>query len=449
MSDELPTVQKPRTAKAQAAPSFAISVTKGPDRGLRVVIEPERPGRVLCGTSPACEIRLTDREVSRRHAAFEANGETVRVEDLDSTNGTFVGALRIFEVLLAGGETLRMGQSELRVERLESTRPVTEPPPAVSFGPVIGASLAMRRLYPLCARLARSEVPILIEGETGTGKELLAEALHEASARKDGPFVVFDCSAVTPSLVESQLFGHERGAFTGATGARKGVFELADGGTLFIDEIGDLELSLQSRLLRAIERGEVCRVGAEKWLKVNVRILAATRRDLDREVAAGRFRDDLYFRLAVARVELPPLRRRQGDVALLARHFWDTLGGSELPLPYELFESFDEYGWPGNVRELHNAVARTLALGDLAAFEREGEAGETGSKDVIGSILELGLPLPRAKQRMMAEFERRYVERMLELHDGDAARAAQAAGIAKRYFNLLRARHGMQSDQDQ
>jgi DNA-binding NtrC family response regulator len=447
--DELPTVQKPKSSALEPPPPFAISVVNGPDRGARFVLEPERPGRVLIGTSPACELRLTDREVSRRHIALESDGPELRLEDLDSSNGTFIGPLRVMEAILGGGETVRLGQTELRIDRLAKTGASAEPPRASSFGRVIGSSLAMRRIYPLCERLAQSDVPVLIEGETGTGKELLAEALHEASARKSAPFVVFDCSAVTPSLVESQLFGHERGAFTGATGSRKGVFELADGGTLFIDEIGDLEFSLQARLLRAIERGEVCRVGGEKWTKVNVRILAATRRDLDREVAAGRFRDDLYFRLAVARVELPALRRRHGDIGLLARHFWDALGGRERPLPYELFERFEEYPWPGNVRELYNAVARTLALGDLADFEPPAAGSEDRPRDVIDRILDLELPLPRAKERMMAEFERRYVERVLDRHGGDSRRAAEASGIARRYFNLLRARHGARASDDQ
>lgn len=439
MSDELPTVQRPRGPRAAETCAFAIRVTQGPDTGQRFVVEPTAPGRLLVGTSPACEIRLTDREVSRRHAALEPVPGGLLLEDLSSSNGTSISGLRILEVVLSGGESVRVGQSELQVERLAS--PARSAPERSAFGRLMGESAAMRRIYPLCERLAKSDVPVLIEGETGTGKELLAETLHEESARSSGPFVVFDCSAVTPNLVESQLFGHERGAFTGATHTRKGVFELAHGGTLFIDEIGDLDISLQARLLRAIERGEVCRVGSERWLKVNVRIVAATRRDLDREVAAGRFRDDLFFRMAVARIELPPLRRREGDIGLLARHFWDALGGSERPLPFELFERFEEYAWPGNVRELSNAVARALALGDLAQAPLGDAPAPASAGDVVDQILALELPLPRAKQRMMEEFERRYVARVLERHGGDARRAAEASGIARRYFNLLRARH--------
>src|SRR6185295_1871125 len=180
-------------------------------------------------------------------------------------------------------------------------------------------------------------------------------------------FVVFDCTAVPPTLVESELFGHERGAFTGAIANRKGVFEQADGGTLLIDEIGDLEPHLQPKLLRALERSEVRRVGGTGWVKVDVRVLSATRRDLDKEVAAGRFRDDLYHRLAVTRIELPPLRKRRGDVALLARAFAARLGATLDAFGHETLARWEDYTWPGNVRELRNAVARRIALGELAA----------------------------------------------------------------------------------
>jgi transcriptional regulator with GAF, ATPase, and Fis domain len=439
MAEELPTIQKPRVSAA-GAPTYVVRVVDGPDRGKQIVLDARQPSRVMVGTSPACELCLTDREASRRHLAFELSGPELHLLDLGSTNGTFVGGLSIVEVVLRGGESIQMGATALSVERTE-TREAPEPSAADHFGRMLGASLAMRRIYPLCERLAQSNVPVLLEGETGTGKELLAEALHEAGTRAAAPFVVFDCSAISPSLVESHLFGHERGAFTGAATARRGVFELADGGTLFIDEIGELEIPLQARLLRALERGEVCRLGSERWLKVDVRILAATRRDLDREVQAERFRDDLFFRLAVARIELPPLRHRFGDIGLLARRFWDAMGGADRPIPYELFERFEDYAWPGNVRELHNAVARALALGDLAEFDADVGDRER-EPDVVDHIIGLDLPLPRAKQKMMAEFERRYVERVLSRHGGDARLAAEASGIARRYFNLLRARHG-------
>ena len=294
----------------------------------------------------------------------------------------------------------------------------------------------MRRLYGLCERLAASDVPIVIEGETGTGKEVLAEALHEASGRASGPFVVFDCTAVPPNLVESELFGHERGAFTGAVAQRKGVFEQAHGGTLLIDEIGDLDPTLQPKLLRAIERSEVRRVGGDRWVRADVRIIAATRRDLDHAVQEGRFRDDLFFRLAVGRIELPALRDRRGDVSVLAHHFWRDLGGTG-EIPYDVMQRFERHTWPGNVRELRNAVSRHLAVGELGAMATESARIE---HDPIDAILAMDLPYPRARQMAQSEFERRYLERVLAAHGGNVARAAAASGIARRYFNIILAR---------
>jgi DNA-binding NtrC family response regulator len=291
----------------------------------------------------------------------------------------------------------------------------------------------------LFERLASSVVPVVIEGETGTGKEVLAESLHEQGPRRSGPFVVFDCTAVPPTLVESELFGHERGAFTGAVATRKGVFEQAHTGTLLIDEIGDLDLALQPKLLRVIERSEVRRVGGAQPIQVDVRILAATRRDLDREVAAGRFRDDLFHRLAVARVELPPLRRRRGDVVVLAQHFATELGGEDASLPPTVLWRFSDYGWPGNVRELRNAVARYLAIGELYAGARGSEMSPAEGS-LLERILELGLPLAEARRRLLDEFEPLYVAHMLRLHGGNVTRAAAASGVARRYFQILKSR---------
>ena len=235
------------------------------------------------GQSQVCDLRLSDRQVSRRHFALSPMNRGLRLVDLESTNGTFVDGVRVFDALLGGGELVRCGATALRVERV-SSEPV-QLGAARGFGRLVGASPPMRRLYPLCERLAASDVSVVIEGETGTGKEVLAESLHEASARRAGPFVVFDCTSVPPTLVESELFGHERGAFTGATGTRHGVFEQAHGGTLLIDEVGDLDLALQPKLLRALERSEVRRVGGDRWIKVDIRVLAATRRDLHLEAA--------------------------------------------------------------------------------------------------------------------------------------------------------------------
>jgi DNA-binding NtrC family response regulator len=365
----------------------------------------------------------------------------LRLTDLGSTNGTFVDGVRVFDAELRGGETVRVGETLLRVEPGE-----TEPDTAsdqTRFGGFVGASATIRRLYPLMARIAASDVPVVIEGETGTGKEVLAEALHDEGPRASRPFVVFDCTTVAPNLVEAMLFGHERGAFTGAMAAAPGLFEEADGGTLFIDEIGDLDIALQAKLLRAIERSEVRRIGGRQWTKVNVRVIAATRRDLDREVQAGRFRDDLFFRLAVARIELPPLRRRPEDIALLAAHFWQSLGGVPQQLTGDLLRRLEDFDWPGNVRELRNVIAQRLALGNLPLpGERGGRApADLEGADPVQAIIDSGLAFPLARDRMLELFEDRYVAAVLERHGGNVTHAARASGIGRRYFQTIRGRH--------
>jgi DNA-binding NtrC family response regulator len=273
----------------------------------------------------------------------------------------------------------------------------------------------------------------------------LAESLHEAGPRAQGPFIVFDCTGVPTTLVESELFGHERGAFTGAEALRKGLFEQAHGGTLFIDEIGDLDASLQPKLLRALERSEIRRVGGSKWIRVDVRVLSATWRDLDREVQAGRFREDLFYRLAVARLELPPLRKRRGDVPTLARVFARQLGFSDESLPESLLLRWDDRPWAGNVRELRNAVERYLALGEYyveapTAEMRPGATEAPTDNGALERVLSLGLPFSAARQRVLQEFERRYVERVLAEHGGNVLRAAAASGIARRHLQRVRTR---------
>jgi DNA-binding NtrC family response regulator len=461
--DLLATVVQQREAinTTEAPPGvFVLVVTDGPERGRAYRLDATMPVRALVGTSPACEVRVTDREVSRRHAALERIGNSLRITDLGSTNGTWVDRVKVVEADLQGGEMLRVGATMFRVD-LEDVDPADRGPGGqpplpseINFGRVVGASREMRRLYPLCERLAQTTVPVVIEGETGTGKEALAESLHEMGPHANGPFVVFDCTAVPPSLVESELFGHERGAFTGAVQTRKGVFEQAQGGTLLIDEIGDLDLSLQPKLLRAIERFEIRRIGGDKWIRVEVRVLAATRRDLDKEVQAGRFRDDLFHRLAVARIELPPLRHRLGDITALAMHFWREMGGDPYALPRDLLQKWEDYPWPGNIRELRNTIARQLALGDLAnahgipasvpppPLGTGGSPGVTqsGGADAIDDFVDMNVPYPQARDRILEEFEARYVARVLARHNGDVARAAAASGIGRRYFQKLKAR---------
>jgi two-component system response regulator HydG len=445
------TVVDRRSDEPEGEGVLRLSVTAGPDLGLEATIEDSTPQPVLIGQSPVCTLQLTDPQVSRRHAALEFVDGDLWIRDLGSTNGTFVDRVKIREAALRGGEIVRLGGTVLQVEREEIGPGEKHVRPAGRFGRVIGKSREMLRIYPLCQRLAATHVPVVIEGETGTGKEALAESIHEMGPRADGPFVVFDCTAIPSNLVESELFGHERGAFTGAITTRKGLFEQAHNGTLLIDEIGDLDLALQPKLLRAIERYEIRRVGGDKFIQVNVRVLSATRRDLDREVQAGRFRDDLFHRLAVARVELPPLRNRKGDITALATYFWSALGGDLRQLSRELLLRWEDDPWPGNVRELKNTIARQLALGDLAVQQQRpsqptsspprapGQYEEAGPGS-LDYFVNLGLPYPQARDRILEEFEQRFVEKLLAQHGGDVARAAAASGIGRRYFQKLKAR---------
>ncbi len=425
---------------------FVLRVTGGPDVGAAFDIPPSHPSRILVGQSQSADLALRDREVSRRHLGLDVADGRLRLSDLGSRNGTRVNGVAVVEALLDGGERIDIGATTLTVQRAEHA---TEVPLslATGFGKLVGASPAMRRLYPLCEKLAAATVPVVIEGETGTGKEVLAESLHEMGPRAGGPFAVFDCTAVPPNLVESALFGHERGAFTGATEQRRGVFEEAHGGTLLIDEIGDLDIELQAKLLRALERSEVRRIGGKAWLRTEVRVLAATRRNLDQEVAAGRFRDDLFYRLAVARIELPPLRHRAGDVELLARTFWKRMASAGDVIPEDFVVRLASYTWPGNVRELYNSVARRVALGDLGDMYAPGAAGPgsaaqpaAAAQDPIAAVLAENLPFPRAKEKLVEAFERRYVEDVLRRHGGNVARAAAGSGIARRYFQIIQAR---------
>jgi DNA-binding NtrC family response regulator len=413
---------------------YRVAVTDGPDSGKDIAIDDASPRRLYAGSAATCDLRVADRAVSRRHFALELEGDWLRLLDLGSTNGTFVNGLRVRDVQLSGGETIRVGSTSMRVER----RSAVAAPLSLSsaFGRLQGASREMRRIYPLCEKLSASDVSVLIEGETGTGKEVLAECIHEASHRAAGPFVVLDCTAIAPNLIESVLFGHERGTSDAAASPQPGVFEEASGGTLFIDEIGDLDLAMQPKLLRALERSEIRRLGGTRSIKVDVRVLAATRRDLDAEIEAGRFRDDLFHRLAVARVELPPLRSRRGDVPILVEAICKQQGANFAAVPAALLSSWENAAWPGNVRELRNAVSRFVALGEVVASDAlpPGSSGGDYSEEVLAR----DLPLALARQRVVEDFERRYVERVLASHGGNVSRAARASGIARRYFQILR-----------
>jgi transcriptional regulator with GAF, ATPase, and Fis domain len=414
-----------------------VAVTNGPDAGLTLEVA-GTPVRI--GTSTDNDIVLTDDTVSRRHCEIEPSGEGTFVRDMGSTNGVVSGGMRIFEAMLVGPVTLQLGQTTLAITPLDETVD-KEQATIDKFGDVIGRSARMRELFADLERIARSDVTLLVEGETGTGKDIVAESVHRASARSDKPYVVFDCSAVAPTLVESELFGHERGAFTGATNTRQGVFEQADGGTLFLDEIGELPKDLQPKLLRVLEKREVRRVGAAKTISVDVRVIAATNRNTLAEVRRGGFRQDLYFRIAAAHVTVPPLRDRMEDLPLLVEHF---LAQERPPrtvhdVPADVWDIFRAYRWPGNVRELRNAVQRLLVMPDRARELPLDRNAMASMEPARGEIV----PLRIARRDASDSFERSYLEAVLEKTEGNVTRAAAIAEVSRQMVQKLMRKHGL------
>jgi two-component system nitrogen regulation response regulator GlnG len=440
-----PLVASPR----EVGRRLRVVVVAGPDRGKAL---PLTRGAHRIGKHPSCDLVLADGTVSAQHLAIDVEPGRLAVRDLGSTNGSFYAGARFDQIEVSRGASFTIGKSELRIEAVDAA---TSLPPSASerLGELVGRSEAMRRLFTLLERAARSPASVLIEGETGTGKELVARALHDGSPRAAGPLVVCDLGSITASLCESELFGHVRGAFTGADRDRAGAFEQADGGTIFLDEIGELPLELQPRLLRALESRQVRRVGDGGYRDVDVRVVAATNRDLAAEVRAGHFRADLYHRLSIVMVHLPPLRERAEDVALLVEHRLRATGATGGVHPAVL-RALAEHDWPGNVRELENVLERALALGiDLAdAGAATALLGGGGSGDRIvasappvagAAAIDPTVPFRDAKSRLVDAWERDYVVALLASCDGNVSLAARRAGMDRAYLHRLLRKHGL------
>ncbi len=404
---------------------FELEVEAGPDRGARAISEDDE---LTVGTAIGTSLRLADPAVSRVHCAIRATERGLELRDLGSKNGTFVNELEVVRAFIPNGARIRLGATTLVLSVREDA---IEHPLATAnaLGDIVGVSPAMRRLYPVIERYGASDATVLITGETGTGKELIAEAIHRASARRARPFFVVDCSALPRQLAEAELFGYVRGAFTGADADRDGAVAQADGGTLFLDEIGELPLALQPLLLRLLENKTVQRIGTSAHREVDVRVIAASNRDLRVEVNARRFRTDLFYRLNVLKLDVPPLREREGDVALLAQHFWEQFRPGE-SMPADLRADLESQSWPGNVRELRNAVERTALLGWQPRSTVEEQ------------------PYGQAKQEAMARWERAWVERLLATNDHNVSRAARAAKMARSHLRELCQRYGLRSRAD-
>jgi DNA-binding NtrC family response regulator len=417
-----------------------LVVQRGPDRGVSFVID--RP-RVVVGTDPGCDLRLRDTAVSRRQFEIRITAEGHVVRDLDSTNGTVVEGMRVVEAYLRRGARIEVGRTTLKFTPLgESIElPLSS---RQSFGDAIGRSPAMRQAFAVLERVAPMETTLLIEGETGTGKEVIARAVHAHSPRAAGPFAVVDCGAIPLNLVESELFGHEKGAFTGATDARAGAFEQAATGTLLLDEIGELPIDVQPKLLRALESREIKRVGANRPTPLDVRLIAATHRDLAEEVRAGRFREDLFYRLAVVRVRLPALRERREDIPALAREIARRVRPDADPASWlgdDVIAMLLAHHWPGNVRELRNVLERLATLPGAAALPLDEVGGGDGS---AAALVDLGYH--EAKGRVLDRFERAYLGALLAREGGVIARAAERAGVPRQTFHRLIRKHGLRGE---
>ncbi|MBL8912626.1 MAG: sigma 54-dependent Fis family transcriptional regulator, partial [Archangium sp.] len=387
--------------KALPVRSVAVTVLDGPDKNK---VARSSSDRLTIGTAEDNDLVLTDPTVSGYHLELRCLRGEIIATDHGSTNGTSEGVVRLARAIVPPGATLKLGQSKIRVDEGEARE--VELLDGDALGSLRGKSQAMRRLMALVAKAAATEAPVLITGESGTGKELIAGAVHDASARASGPLVVVDCGTLSANLIASELFGHEKGAFTGADAMHEGAFERAAGGTLFLDEIGELPLTLQPTLLGVLERKKFRRVGGKVDLTSNVRVVVATNRDLRAEVNAGRFRLDLFHRLAVVKLEVPPLRDRLEDVPLLVDHFLSQLGGAPKQIPLELMQRLRTWSWPGNVRELRNFVEATLSTGEPPELVAADTPGAGGTRLEIGRFE--AMPYKDARAALLEEFEKHY-----------------------------------------
>ncbi|MDQ3034891.1 MAG: sigma 54-interacting transcriptional regulator [Myxococcota bacterium] len=417
------------------------------------------------------DVVLQDETVSRNHCRIYIDGDQYLIQDLDSTNGTFVNRVRIREAWLRPDVIVTLGKTEIRFQPFDERVRIV-PTEGDRYGDIIGRDRKMREIYAILEKIAPTDATVVIEGETGTGKDVVARAIHQFSKREGGPFMVFDCGAVPENLIESELFGHEKGSFTGAHQTRNGVFELSNGGSVFLDELGELQLDLQPKLLRVLEQREVKRIGGTKPLKVDVRVIAATNRNLEEEVRAGRFREDLFYRLTVVRIVLPPLRDRREDVKLLARHFLDNghfnkdREGHRRVTQFApgVLDRLASYDWPGNVRELHNVIERAVSFAEGDTVELadlpEHIAWPRGVPREVDSETDISIPLPDfrstelegtfkdAKERWVAGFERDYIAGLLKKNNGNISHAAREAEIDRKYFRKLMKKYGITAQDD-
>jgi two-component system, NtrC family, response regulator GlrR len=422
---------------------FQLQVMEGPSTGH---VWESTADRCSIGSHPSNDLVIDDPTVSRFHCEIRSEVRGPRVRDLESKNGTIVDGVDVLEGYLRPGSILRLGHTSVRFD--PSTQQNRMPLSSLTqFGSLVGTSLPMRTAFSLLERAAPSDATVLLEGETGTGKEGAAEAIHQASSRRDRPFLVVDCGAIPANLLESELFGHEKGSFTGAHERRIGAFEEASGGTIFLDEVGEMPPDLQPKLLRVLERREVKRVGANKPIAIDVRVIAATNRDLRADVNAGRFRADLYFRLAVVKIPLPPLRDRPEDLPYLLSALLTRLGADPMAAlnlrTNDFIESLKRAAWPGNVRELRNYIERCLVFQEPLPLGDSPSTPPALSTSRPPSAIDSRISYAEARRLALADFEKQYLTDLLARHQGRVSQAARDAGIDRVYLHRLLRRHGV------
>ncbi len=415
-----------------------LAVVSGPQTGTELVSEKER---IRIGTHATNDLIVTDRSCSRQHCEIQYTDRGYLLIDLESTNGTFVDGKRIERVFLLAGATLTVGTTAISFSPLDEEIE-SDPDGEGVLGGMVGRSLKMRQLFGLIKKIAPMDVSVVIQGETGTGKELAARAIHDLSGRAKGPFVVLDCGAIPPNLIESEVFGHEKGSFTGATSARPGAFERANGGTIFIDEMGELAIDLQPKLLRVLENRELRRVGGNETIGVDVRVIAASNRDLQKEVAAGNFREDLYFRLSVINLMLPALRQRRDDIPHIIKHVLEDPETLARHGPKRFTQAAMSvllgYAWPGNVRELINVISHVLTFSegqdiDVVHLPPRLQGQNNGSPVPFNEHLSY----KDAKEQVLNAFEREYIASVLRRCEGNISRAARESGLHRKSIERL------------
>jgi len=425
-------------------PRSKLVILDGKQNAREILID---KGTITIGSSDRCDLHIDDDTVSRNHAEIMKTRDGYLLRDLGSTNGTFVGGLKIKEAYLASGSVIKVGKTRMKFSPQDEKLEIY-PSKKTKFGDIIGRSLEMRRIFGVLEKIAPTNVTIVISGETGTGKELVAKAIHQYSRRSRKPFIVFDCGAVAENLIESELFGHERGSFTGATTTRQGAFELADGGTIFLDEIGELSTDLQPKLLRVLESGEVKRVGADRPRHVDIRVVAATNRHLKEEVKRGNFREDLFFRLSVVQLHMPPLRKRTDDIPLLIRFFFDlarreaseSVRNRVTGISEEAMRVLREYQWPGNIRELRNAIDRGINFCEEEEIQVAHLPDYLQERSIVTQAhpaMDGNLPFKDAKEKWIEAFERDYLVECLRRNNLNISKAAKQAGIDRKSVQRL------------